>query len=299
MMNFKITKNKFNLTQRSPINKTHSLIRYYGGKYFQTPKYIPYITSLALENQCHGYVEATAGGARTLLNIPTNLFNVKVYNEFDLGLCKLFQCVQEKNTVEELIKFLKQAPYNKEYFQWAKNNRNNTSYDKVTNAALTYICAMQSRSADMKNFKLGDDNIHESISDYYNYIDNIRKITPLLKNTYIISADFRDVLEKLSDKNILKFIDPPYHPITRIKSALDIYPCELSIADHKEMVGILMKSSSWILCGYDPIQYGCDDYKPLEDAGAKKISMGYFNLGSSNNENGYSSKKEEFIWIKK
>lgn len=292
MGSFKISDIKHGIGYFNPndIDKLLSLIRYYGGKYFQTPKYIPYIKKLAIENQCHTYVEATAGGARTLINLPSNLFKQKIYNEFDLGLCRLFQCVQDKEKVEKLISVLKKLPCNKEYFEWAKKNRSNPDNDIVTSGALAYICAMQSMNANMKSFKI--------VEEYYNAIDKIRLITPVLKNTIIMSADFRDVLERLWDKHILKFIDPPYHPKTRNQGALDIYPCELTEADHREMVQLLIKSNSWILCGYDPAAYGCDDYKPLEEAGAKKISMGLFNLGSAGKD-GYSSEKEEFIWIKK
>jgi site-specific DNA-adenine methylase len=159
---------------------------------------------------------------------------------------------------------------------------------------------MQSRNGDMEQFNLGSDaeSNEKIVSSFYRGIDKIQNVTPVLKDTTITSVDFRDVLELYqNDKQILKFIDPPYHPITRSSSALDIYPCELTIADHKEMVKILVNSNSWILCGYDPVQYGCGDYIPLEESGAKKVSMGYFHLGTSN-KNGYSSEKEEFIWIK-
>lgn len=278
-----------------------SLIKYYGGKYNQTPLYLPHIISLAKEMQCYGFVECTAGGARTLLNLPKNLFRCKVYNEFDVGLCRLFACVKEKSFAEELVKFLRKTPYDKEYFEWAKTQRNNPNFDIVTSAALTYICAMQSRDGDMEHFRWSEDEAlnERFIKLYYNSIAKIIKITPALQDTVIMSADFRDVLQKFQkDEHIIKFIDPPYHPITRSNKALDIYPCELTIADHKEMVDILAKSRSWILCGYDPALYGCDDYKPLEKAGAVKISIGFFHLGSSN-QSGLDSKREEFIWIKK
>lgn len=277
-----------------------SLIRYYGGKYHQTPKYIPYILELANENKCYGYVEATGGGARTLLNLPKGQFSTKVYNEFDLGLCKLFKCVQNPSIVEELIRFLKYAPYDEGYFEWAKKKRNSVDCELVTSAALTYICAMQSRDGNMNDFKSAKD---ESTNiKYYKNIDRIRRITPALKDTVIMSADFRDMLEKFQDdKHILKFVDPPYHPSTRNRDALDVYSCELTIADHREMVNILVKSNSWILCGYDPAQYGSSDYRPLEEVGAIKQSIGFFNVGSSNKEELIDGKlkKEEFIWIKK
>ncbi len=278
-----------------------SLIKYYGGKYFQTPDYIPHIVKLAKEQQAHGYIECTAGGARTLLNLPKNLFSCKVYNEFDIGLCNLFACVKDKNHAEELIRFLRRTPYDKDYFEWAKKERNNRNFDLVTSAALTYIVAMQSRDGDMEHFRLGKDAAlnERFIKLYYNSVRRIGRVTPVLQDTVIMSADFRDVLEQFhNDKHIIKFIDPPYHPVTRSNKALEIYPCELTIADHKEMVSLLAKSHSWIMCGYDPALYGCDDYKPLEEAGAAKISIGYFHLGSTNTK-GIDSKREEFIWIKK
>jgi len=53
-----------------------------------------------------------------------------------------------------------------------------------------------------------------------------------------------------------------------------------------------------ILSGYDPAQYGCNDYEQLSPSnGWIKKSLGFVHRPSSG-KGGYDSKKEEFIWIK-
>lgn len=277
-----------------------SLIRYFGGKYVLTPKILVILGKIADALECNGYAEITAGGARTLLNLPRNRYSYKLYNEFDLGLCRLFTCVQSQQMAGKLINMLEELHYDKQLFDYSKEHRSDTGIDCLTSGALTYICAMQSRNADLENFKLGG-NEQTNIAimrQYYNQVKRIARITPALQGVDIICGDFRNLLESFNgNQKIMKFLDPPYHPVTRAKGTLNIYPCELTIADHQEMVSILEKDNAWILCGYDPAQYGSDDYKPLEESGAKKISLGYVHRPSSG-KSGYESKKEEFLWVK-
>lgn len=278
------------------------IIRYYGGKHKLSPKLIKIIKLLAVRYGCNVYAELCGGGARTLLNIPNDVFMFKIYNEYSLGLCRLFSCVKDEEQCVRLIELLHKIEYNKKIFEYAKNNKDSNEIDTLTGAALTYISTMQSRNADMENFKLGKDKFINRITiyQYYKQIDRIRNCTKLLEDTTIINGDMRNMLEQLSNEgNVLCYIDPPYHPATRAVGSKDIYPYELTREEHQEMVEILLTVNMVvILSGYDPAQYDCNDYEPLNESnGWQKVSMGYVHRPSSG-KGGYSSKKEEFIWIK-
>jgi site-specific DNA-adenine methylase len=89
--------------------KTLSCIPYFGGKYYQVKKYLPYIYALATMNECNTYVEMTGGGARFLLNLNPDYFKNLVYNEMDLGLCSMFQSIKSDD-YKLIIEVLKKTP---------------------------------------------------------------------------------------------------------------------------------------------------------------------------------------------
>lgn len=83
-----------------------SVIPYYGGKYEHIEKYLPYIYAIASINKCNTYIEMTGGGARFMLNLKKEYFKHIIYNEMNIGLCSLFQCV-DSNDYQKLIEILR------------------------------------------------------------------------------------------------------------------------------------------------------------------------------------------------
>lgn len=270
-----------------------SLIPYYGGKYYHIEKYLPYIYAMASTNECHTYAELAGGGARFLLNIDNDYFVHKVYNELDLGLSSLFQCVKSMD-YKVLMEVIEQLESSEEVFQHAVQYRSDSKREILELALYTYVVAKRSYNAEMKSYKEMELEINTK---------SIEKAHKQLDNTIVLNGDFKSLLRQWgTNQKILKLIDPPYHPITRSGNKADSYCYEMTAEEHRLMIRMLCKCNSWILCGYDPVQYGCDDYKPLEEV-AMKISMGKFELLSGRGSRGKiskemkSSSKEEFIWI--
>ena len=219
------------------------VVRYYGGKDKLTPVLIKNMKQLVERFDCNVYGELCAGGARTLLNLPHGLFDKKIYNEFSLGLCKLFSCVKNQQLCSSLIEILHKLPYNKALFEYARINRDKPELDILSSAALTYANIMQSRNADAHNFKLGDNEISNKsvIRQYYKQIDRIKRCTEVLADTTIINGNMFTMLEQLNNyRNVLAYIDPSYHPLTRADGALDIYPYEMTQVEHIKMVEMLL-----------------------------------------------------------
>lgn len=57
-------------------------------------------------NKCNTYIEMTGSGARFMLNLKKEYFKHIIYNEMDIGLCSLFQCVGS-NDYQKLIEILR------------------------------------------------------------------------------------------------------------------------------------------------------------------------------------------------
>ncbi|HAN09596.1 MAG TPA: hypothetical protein DCP90_03170 [Clostridiales bacterium] len=284
------------ITYKREIDMLRCIIRYYGGKNGLAPIIIDEICRIAKEYQCDRLAELCGGGARVLLNVPDAIFKGKLYNDYSVGLCRLFECVKEEKMCKVLISVLKKMPYNKEMFKYAKENMNNTNLDILSSAVYTYIAVMQSWNANMKDFKMSyaeeknSEDREEAVETYYKQIDRIAGCTDTLQNTKIVNERMEKVLTGIKHmKNAIVYLDPSYH-----KGAIKVYPYEMTREDHKKMVQLLLKVEAVVvLSGYDPAQYGCDDYKPLEEAGWRKVSLGKVHLSSS----GKDTQKEEFLWI--
>lgn len=285
-----------------------SIIKKFGGKYRQVPYINRYIKEIAEENKCHTFVELTGGGGRTILNLPIFeidgdifKFSRKIYNEYDRGLCNMFNCFKDPVRVEQLKTLLLKLGREEGLFRYAIEHKSKEDTPELLSAALTYITAMQSWSGNCQDYLRGntEKKAMEIERKYFKKIKQLHKKSKALKDIEIINGDYKPLLEKYgADPKVIKYIDPPYHPITRHQSGLDIYDCEWTPDDHKKLVQQLIKSRSWILSGYDPLVWGCEDYLPLEEAGAKKVNLGVFRSGmNSTKERKFN--KEEYLWIMK
>lgn len=275
-------------------NRYYNLIKYYGGKFGKLEKILPYIKMVAQAKQATTYIECFGGGGKCLLNLDTinHHFNSIIYNEWDAGLCSLFRMASNENTATELIKELNQFEYTKGTFIYCRTHRKDKEISDLYRACMTFILCQMSYNGGMHDYS----KQHEADMAFYNAVERIALAPSHLKDVQVINGDYIDMMNTYgSDSLAVKYLDPPYHPICRNQDALKEYSNELSITQHKEMVELLCQSSAWILSGYDPAQYGCNDYESLIKAGATKVCIGSYMVSS---QNGGTNHKEEFIWYK-
>ena len=284
-----------------------SIIQKHGGKSKMVPYINKYIKEIAEENRCHTFVELTGGGGRNILNLPIfeidgdiYKFGKKIYNEYDRGLCNLFNCVKDTIKVQQLKALLLNLGRDEELYKYAIDNKSK-DIDELLSAAFTYMAAMLSWSGNcQKSSYLKGKTEKDAIkieNDYFRKIKKLPKKSSALKDIEIIQGSYETLLQKYgADPKVIKYIDPPYHPVTRHQGGLDIYDLEWKREDHQKLVKELLECRSWILSGYDPCVWGCEDYLPLERAGAEKVSLGVFRSGVNSTKT-RKFNKEEYLWI--
>ena len=280
-------------------SKYFNLVKYYGGKWRQLKYTLPYIEMVAKANDAHTYVECFGGGGKCILNLDTleHKFKKAIYNEMDPYVCSIFQVVSDPDMAQQMFEIVDQLDFNRETFNYCRQHKKDTDNSLLGKASMTFAQVQMGFNGLLGSFA-GDKTAELFKDRYKNACKKILEAPEHLRNVEVINGDYRKLMKKYgSDPQVVKYLDPPYHPSTRNRQALDAYPNELSMNDHKELVEILCNSRSWVMSGYDPAQYGCDDYKPLEDSGAVKESIGMFLLYSSN-KNGGNVRREEFIWYK-
>lgn len=252
---------------------------------------VQYIKKIAEINDADTYIEIFGGGGKCILNLDTLGFKFKtaLYNELDRGLCSLFEVVQEPELCRLLYQTLKSQKCSKKLFDFCKENINNEDNNALEKAYMTYVLYNLSYNGEGKSY------VAKNEDGYYRSLERLLEAHKHLENVRVSNKDGMDLLRKYgSNPKVVKYLDPPYHPATRAQGALDIYQNEMNIQQHKEMVDLLCQSRSWVMSSYDPAQFGNNDYLPLEKNGAKKVSIGKFNLYSG----GCKHSKEEFIWYK-
>ncbi len=273
--------------------KIISLIKRFGGKYRQVEAINKYMEMLAQEADATTYVECCGGGGRNLLNLRYP-FASEIYNELDPALIDLFTVVKNEDCMNELVNMLWDVERNQETYDDAILKRNNTAASKVDRAYGYFITAYfsyngMSRKQDFLELKSYKER-KRKMKNFRNRIRDIYSVHKILQDTEITNVDYKVLMEKYgSDSKVIKYLDPPYHPATRNKSALKVYDFEWTQKDHLELVQILLKSKSWVLSGYDPAEFGSDDYKPLEELDdVIKVNIGHFG----------QMKKDEILWIR-
>ena len=268
-------------------------IKWYGSKQMKLGNLLPYIRIVAELNSATTFIDCCGGGGSESININKTGYDFKrkIYNDINYGIYSLMSTIKDSNAVFDMIEQLIKMGYSKSTFQYCKTHRMDKDKSMVEIAAYNFMIAEASFNGACNSY---------SKHNYQRYIKSIMGIVQLgnsLSNTEITNKSFQEIFRVYgNDVQALKYMDPPYHPATR--EAANVYNYEMNRDQHKEMVDILCNSRCWILSGYDPAEYGCDDYKPLEDAGAIKLSLGNYALTSGSIRKNGILHKDEMIWLK-
>ena len=227
-----------------------SIIPYIGGKFHLIDNLVPIIEWCAGYHKLTGYLEVCGGGARMLLNLPPTLFRGRLYNDLDLGLCKLFACLQSPSLTSHLIKQLLELGYNEDNFYRARDLRNKVTTDLVTSAAYTFLVAHQSRAACMQNFdKISHQDRGITEAHYSKKVLELRSFHVVLGGVDVTNGNALDILEDTwAKEDYFCYIDTPYPQESKI-SRLKSY--EHDTFDYARMVDTLLDTKMKVmLSGY-------------------------------------------------
>jgi len=140
----------------------------------------------------------------------------------------------------------------------------------------------------------------EQITRRYNtYCERLLEAPYHLRNVACMRGDYMNILDQYGkDPRTVIYLDPTYHPATRVTGAINVYQNELDREQHQQMVDRLLSCRSFVVSGYDPSEYDCDDYKPLDRYCDEKICIGKYRLTSGSRNKNQIKVKSEWLWIK-
>jgi len=259
---------------------------------------MPHIRNVADLVDADTFIDVFGGGGSCTVNarICGHTFERIIYNELNTSVASLMAALSNKETADVWYKTIKDIDINTTDFSAAKLRRNflNTSEISMKEAVdftITNLCSRNVRGRDYSTERAAlMNNVVKRLYSMQHYVDGV----------YVQNKNAFDIIDDWgTDPKVLKYIDPPYFPLTRNKTAQRVYKYDWTREDHQRLVRKLVNCRCWILSGYDPAEQGYDDYLPLEEAGAKKVLLKRVALPSSNTIAGKeSTKKNEYIWIK-
>ncbi|WP_096202925.1 DNA adenine methylase [Bacillus sp. FJAT-45350] len=254
-----------------------SVIPYVGGKKGLVRNINPIIHWCAETFGLKGLIEGSAGGARMMLNTNPAMFEHRILNDVDLSLCKMYAVLGDDILVYELIEKLHNLGYSEEVFNKAVLDREldgeladrdiyERTSDWVTAAAHTYICALQSRAANMKSYDYFSEWLHRG--SYFERIKGLDKFLPILSDVEVTHGDCLDLVDEYYDRSdYFMYQDMPYVPETMESENHYKYNC--SREKHEilidKMIGTKMKVAS--------SSYASDIYDRLLDHGWSKLFL--------------------------
>jgi len=276
-----------------------SVIRYLGGKAGLIDNIVPIIDYIAHAEGLNEYVEATGGGARMLLNLTSSLFQRRVYNELDSGLCALFYCLGQRELSYQLMDMLEELGIAEEKYLFARSQHEswqgkpslfyNSDFDRVYAAAITFIVNMQSRAATRNSF----DRTILSANRQASYMKRVRSLhlySSTLEGVNVSNQSIFDLLSQPRDwSKSFVYIDPPY-TVDEMLSTEHYGVHSFSNHDHEQLVDMLLNHDAKIgLSGY-----ANSIYARLEWNGWKKLFLRRVPISSSGTKGRF---QDEYLWL--
>lgn len=275
-----------------------SVISYIGGKAALISNIVPLITYAAQTYGLTHYYELCGGGARMLLNLPTGLFQQRVYNDLDRGLCTLFACLGDKSYLYDLMALLETLGVGEKVFLRAKHAREyeirmwNKGFrlSQLDAAAYAFIVAMQSRASDCVNFNRSLVQDPGRLRSYNKRVRELDLFYSTLAGIEIYHEDCFRMLDHVEGRSdVFVYLDPPYVP-DKMLGKKHYGDRTWVLADHEALVDKLLGTTLKVaLSGYDN-----DLYNRLLEGNWKKFFLKNIFLSSGVVR---GKRCDEYMWL--
>lgn len=213
-------------------------VKWHGGKYYLAQKIV------ACFPEHHTYVEPFGGAASVLLN--KSPAPVEVYNDLDQRVTRLFRVLRDHG--DEFRRRISLTPYSEVEFDAAQEPCD----DEIEQARRDFVRWRLSLGGRGDSFSFTLHRVRRSMADVVSgYLSCIDQQLPLiverLRTVEIVSRPATEVITKWDSPQTLVYCDPPYVHATRQQGSRDIYGCEMSDDDHRQLAACLHLCQSMVV----------------------------------------------------
>jgi DNA adenine methylase len=235
---------------------TSAPVTWHGGKARLARKIV------ALFPPHQSYVEPFGGGASVL--IAKQPSEIEVYNDLDQGLTNLFRVLRNPTLFRKLVWALENTPYSRSEFQLSQS----PAIDPVEAARRLVVRQRQSYGGRGERWSFCIKDAHagtaSAVRRWHRGIEQLPFVHDRFRSVQIECADWRVVMDRYDTPKSVFFLDPPYHPLTRVGGE---YQHEFSCNDHHGLIErVLTGRGMFVLSGYEH-----ESYTRLERYGWKRV----------------------------
>jgi len=256
------------------------ILRYHGGKWMLAPWIIQHFPPHRI------YVEPFGGGGSVLLNKEPS--SVEVYNDLDQRITRFFRVLRDEG--EELRRRLTLTPYSEVEFCEASE----PDADEIEQARRDFVRWRLSLGGRGGSFSFTLHRVRRGMADVVSgYLSMIDEQLPLiierLRRVEIVRRPAVDVIRVWDSPETLFYCDPPYVHETRHESSRDVYGCEMSEDDHRELADVLQGClAKVVLSGYP---------SPLYEELYNKWRKTHFDIANHAAGGRSKARKTEVLWM--
>lgn len=244
------------MVEQKTTRRQRSPVCWFGGKSGMVKDLVPLIPKHQI------YVEVFGGGASLLFAKETS--PVEVYNDLDSGLVCFFRVLRDPEKFPRLLELCQKTPFSREEWDHCRKTWEESD-DIVDRAHRWYVVARMSFSGIWGNswgygITKSSRGMAGCCSKWKGVLDELPMFHERIMRVQIDHSDFRAIFKRYDTPETVFYVDPPYVPETRKAGN---YTHELTIADHADLVDILLRlQGKALLSGY-----AHEVYEPLEQAG--------------------------------
>lgn len=179
--------------------RTHSPIRWFGGKHFLARHLIP------LFPKHHCFVDVCGGGGHVTVAKPKS--KVEIFNDKDDQLLNFL--LQLRSKKQDLIAALASLPTSRSLYNQIVSSP--PPEDPLERAVYWFYVLRQKiipTNGAPSGFRYG--KVKNSALDYQNAVARLDSFERRMSSVLLECLDFRDVISKYDGKDTMFFVDPPY-----------------------------------------------------------------------------------------
>jgi DNA adenine methylase len=180
---------------------------------------------------------------------------VEVYNDLDQRITRFFRVLRDQG--EELHRRLALTPYSEVEFCESEQ----PAADEIEQARRDFVRWRLSLGGRSDSFSYTLHRVRRGMADvvsgYLSIIDEqLPLITERLRRVEILMKPAIAVIRTWDSRDTLFYCDPPYVHETRHEGSRDVYGCEMSEYDHRQLAGVLQRcTGKVVLSGYPSALY--------------------------------------------